>query len=80
MPTSGRCIRTLGVDTLIDYGSSRKLWVLLELDARDEEIRHVFIHGGNCCLVLVIEVGGRFRVSATSQSFGALDFSFEITT
>lgn len=77
--TSGSSLRALGVNTLKVY-RPWKLWVLLNFDICDEDIRHVFIYGSNCRLVMVIGVGGRFRISATGQSFGALDLSLEITT
>jgi hypothetical protein len=77
--TSGSRIRTLGINTLIVYGSPRKLRVLLEFDTCDEDVRHVFVHGGNRRLVVVVDVGGRFRVSATGQSFGAFDLGPEVT-
>lgn len=78
--TSGSCIGTLGINALIICGSSRKLRVPLKLDTRDKDIRHVFIQGGNRHLVLVVEVGGRFRVSTTGQSFCTFDLCPEIAT
>lgn len=80
MLTSGGFVTTMGINTLIIRGSSRELWVSLVLDTRDKEIRHVFIQGGDCHLVLVVDIGGRFRVGATGQSLGAFDLSLEVTT
>jgi hypothetical protein len=54
------------------------LWVPLELNTRDKDIRHVLIQGGNRNLVLVIDIGGGFRVSTPGQSFGTFDLGLEI--
>jgi hypothetical protein len=78
--TSRNCFKTLGINTLIICGSFWELWVPLELDTRNKDVRHIFIQRGNCHLVLMVDVDGGFRTSATGQRFGTFDLSLEVTT